>query len=60
VCLPIPWIGGFKFLGWCHRVGGGDPIRCVHPPALSSLLRRWHGGVGRMRCPGVRADGLGM
>jgi hypothetical protein len=44
---------------WCRRGGGGDPIRCVHPPALSPLLRRWlrrHGGAGRMCCPGVRAE----
>jgi hypothetical protein len=56
VCLPIPRIGSFKSLGWCHRGGGGDPIMCVHPPALSSLLRRWlqrHCGARRMCCLGV-------
>jgi hypothetical protein len=60
VCLPIPRIGGFKFLGWFRRGGGGNLIRCVHPPALSPLLWRWlrrHGGAGRMCCPGVCVDG---
>jgi hypothetical protein len=40
VCLPIPQISGFKFFGWCRRGGGGDPIRCVDPPALSSLITK--------------------
>jgi hypothetical protein len=39
-CLPIRWIGGFKFFGWCCWGGDGDPIRCVHPSALSPLLWR--------------------
>jgi hypothetical protein len=57
VCLLIPLIGGFKFLEWCRRGGGGNPIRCVHPSALSPLLRRWlrrHGGARRMCCPSAQ------
>jgi hypothetical protein len=60
VCLLIPRVGDFKFLGWCRRGRGGDPIRCAHPSALSPLLRRLlrHGGAHRMYCPGVRTDGF--
>jgi hypothetical protein len=62
MCSPIPRIGGLKFLIWCRRGGGDDPITCVHPSALSLLLRHWlrpHDGAEDVLSR-VRADSCQM